>query len=143
MTIVPATSDGGSNKPNSDYRKGQLVIDIPQTKKGDTDGHCGGTSAHPTKGGSRGFVYYFTSESYSSGCSHSVPSPSISMIPSTRILLKTLLKALILILIKLWKLSASFMVLVFLAAWFYGGFLPYFLFITGLLSKFMLLGNQN
>jgi hypothetical protein len=61
---------------------------------------------------------------------------NISMLPTpTRVIVKTLLRTLFHILLKLWRWASSFIVLIFLAAWFYGGFLPYCLFIMGLLSK--------
>ncbi len=59
---------------------------------------------------------------------------STSTIPSSMIL-KTLLKTLIQIILKLWRWASSFLVLIFLAAWFYGGLLPYGLLVIAFMSK--------
>lgn len=59
------------------------------------------------------------------------------MLPTpTRVIVKALLKTLLQILLKLWRWASSFLVLICLAAWFYGGFLPYFLCVMAFLSKF-------
>lgn len=63
---------------------------------------------------------------------------AVSMLPTpTRVIVKTLLKTLLQILCKLWRWASSFLVLICLAAWFYGGFLPYFLTVMGFLSTFV------
>ena len=60
---------------------------------------------------------------------------SAMLICPPRSIVKSILKVLLKLLVNLWKLASSFAIVVFFAAWFYGGILPYLVCFTFILSK--------